>query len=102
MPAFVACTWPDIDYPVTRRDDAHVMFHDDHGVAGCNQSLELERELFHVGRMQARRRLIEDIKGSAALGTLQLGGELYALRLTTGKLGRRLSEPDIPQPDFSN
>src|ERR1700733_11981482 len=100
MPAFVSGTGSNIDNPVARRDYAHVVFYDEHRIAGFDQALKLRSQLFDIRRMQAGRRLIEDIKSSATLGTLQFGRELDALGLASGKLRRRLPKPDVAQADF--
>ncbi len=43
-------------------DDVHVVLHHDHCVARIDQPIKLHHELLNVERMQARRRLIENIK----------------------------------------
>ena len=40
-------------------------------------------ELLHIGGMQAGGRLVKNIERVAALCSLQLGGQLDSLRLTT-------------------
>src|SRR3569623_1131338 len=51
--------------------------------------------------MQSGGGLVENVERIAALGALQFGRELDALRLATGKLGRRLAEPQITEPHFA-
>ena len=50
--------------------------------------------------MQTRGGFVEDVKRFAPLRALQFSGELDALSLAAGKLGGRLSEPDISQADL--
>ncbi|KAJ3057613.1 hypothetical protein HK102_011015, partial [Quaeritorhiza haematococci] len=82
-----------------RRHDEHLVFDDDHRVARRDQAVELPHQLLDVGRVQAGRRLVEDVEGVAPLGPLQLGRELDPLRLAARQLGGRLAEPEIPQAD---
>ena len=51
--------------------------------------------------MQAGGRLVEDVERVAALRALQLGGELDALRLAAGQLGRRLAEAQVAEADLA-
>jgi hypothetical protein len=62
------------------------VFDDDDAVAGVHKSFELAQQLFDVGRVEPRGRLVEDIQRVAALGPLQLGGELDPLRFTARQL----------------
>src|ERR1700709_807872 len=100
MPAFVSGTGSNIDNPVAPRHNAHVVFYDDDCIAGFDQALKLSRQLFNVRRMQSGRWLIEDVKSSTTLGTLQFRRELDALGFASGKLRRRLPKPDVAQADF--
>jgi hypothetical protein len=95
LPTFVACTGADIDYPVARRRDAHVVFDHNHRILGCNESVKLSGQFFYVRRMQASRWLIENIKSSTTLGALQFGCELDPLGFASGKLRRGLPKPDV-------
>ena len=101
MAAFFARAGTDIDHIVAGRNHAHVVLDDDHGVARFDQTVELRDQLFDVGGMQAGGWLVENIQRVAALDPLQLGGELDALGLTTGKLRGGLAEPQIAQADFA-
>src|SRR6478735_8295481 len=73
----------DIDDPIASGNDAHVVLHHDHGIACIHQRIELRHELLHIGGMQAGSRLVKNIERVAALCSLQLGGQLDSLRLTT-------------------
>src|ERR1700709_1499644 len=95
MPTFVSGAGSNIDNPVARRHDAHVVFYDDNCIAGFDQALQLSRQLFEVGRGQPRRWLSENIESSTGLDTLQFGRELDPLGLASGQLCRRLAEPDV-------
>src|SRR5664280_1050496 len=57
-------------------------------------------KLFNVGWMQTGRRFVENVKGSSALYSLQLGRELDPLGFAARQLGRRLSQLDVTEPDF--
>jgi len=59
------------------------MLDDDDHIAGIDKSLQLMRQSVSIGRMQARRWLVQNIEGISVLRTLQFGRQLDALRLTT-------------------
>src|SRR5919112_4542755 len=80
--AFVARTGAHVDYPVACRDDAHLVLDDDDRVAGFDEAVELRQKLLDIGRVETRRRFVEDVKRVAVLGPLQLGRELDALGLS--------------------
>src|ERR1700761_2858126 len=77
------------------------MFDEDDGIAGIDETLKLFVQLSDVGGVEAGRRFVKNVERPAALRPLQLGGELDALRLPSGELGRRLAEPDVAQPDLT-
>ena len=64
--------------------------------------VELGDQFLDVGRMQAGGRLVEDVEILAALGALQFGGQLDPLGLAAGKLGGRLTQPQIAQADLAH
>ena len=80
-------------------DDAHVELDRDDGVACVHEGLEMRHESVGVGAVQPGGRLVQDVEGVPALGSLELGGELHPLCLTSGQLGGRLSEAEISEAD---
>src|ERR1035437_620427 len=76
--ALVSGARTDIDDPVAARDHVHIVFDDDDGVSGCHKSIKLLHQLVDVGRMEACRRLVEDVHRRAALRSLQFGRQLDA------------------------
>jgi hypothetical protein len=60
----------------------------DHAVTRVDQALQLLKQPFDVGGVQARGRLVQHVQGVAALAALQLGRELDALSLSTRQFGR--------------
>ena len=75
------------------------MLDDDHSVSLVRQPLQATEEAFHVGEVQTRRRLVEDVERVPGRGLLQLRGELDPLRLSAGEGRRRLSESNVAEPD---
>ena len=67
----------------------------------AHKAIELRHQLRHVRWVQARRRFVEDVQRLAPLRPLQFGGQLDALGLAAGKLGRRLAKPNVAQADLS-
>ena len=98
--ALVARSRPDVDDPIARCRDAHVVLDDNNRVSGLHETVQLRHQLRHVRRMQTRRGFVEDVQRFAPLRALQFGGELDALSLAAGKLRGRLSQPDISQADL--
>ena len=99
--AVVAGAGSEVDHPVRPRDHAHVVFGDDDGVARVDKAVQLRIEQLHIGRMQPGGGLVEHVERVPAAGPLQFGGELDALRLAAGQLGRGLPETQIAQPDVA-
>ena len=98
--ALIARSRPDVDDPIARRRDAHVVLDDNNGVSGLHKTVQLRHQLRYVRRMQTRRGFVEDVQRFAPLRALQFGGELDALSLAAGKLRGRLTQPDISQADL--
>src|SRR5687768_2684127 len=63
LPARVAPLRAEVDDPVRRLHDVEVVLDHDDGVALRDESLEDVQELADVLEVQARRRLVEDVKG---------------------------------------
>ena len=75
------------------------MLNNDHRVAGVDQHVQLRHQAVDIGRVQPGGRLVQHIQRVAALRALQFGGQLDALRLTARKLGGRLAQSQVAQPD---
>ena len=77
-------------------DDLHVVFNDGDGVAFIHQFLKDIDQALNVGRMQAGRGLIQNVK-RVTVGRLdQLLRQFDTLRLTTGKGRARLAQAQLP------
>lgn len=59
------------------------MLYDNHRVVGQHQPVELADAAFYIGRMQPRRRLVQDIQRIAILDALKLRRYRDALSLTS-------------------
>ena len=100
-PALVAGAWADVNDPVARGRDLHVVVDEEDAVAGVDQGVELAEQALDVGRVKAGGRLVEHIEGAAPLGALKFSGQFYPLRLAPRELGRGLSEAEIIEPDLA-
>src|SRR5215510_6925197 len=98
-PAIVAALGAEIDDPVRRLDDVHVVLDDHHGVALIDELVQHLEQSPDVREVQPRGGLIEDVQGAAGGATRELGGELHPLRLSARQRGRRLPEADVVEPD---
>ena len=62
------------------RDHVEMMLDHEHSMPGIHQAVQTFEKLRHVGKMQPRRRLVEDIEIVTAMLQLgELGAELHAL-----------------------
>jgi hypothetical protein len=93
---------PDIDHPVSTRDELHIVLDQYYRVPCLYQAFELTLQLLNVRRAEAGCGLIENIKSIPCLSSLQFCRELDALRLSSGKFGCSLSQMQIAQTDFRN
>ena len=78
-----------------------VVLHHEHRVARVHQPLQDGEQLPHVGHVQARRRLVEDVERLAGRPLGQLPRELHPLGLAAGERGRRLAEMEVVEADVA-
>ncbi len=86
---------------VGRFDEAPVVLHDDHGVAGVRQLPAQLGQAADVPGVEPDRRLVEDVERADELGA-ELGGEPDPLGLAAGEgpglaVERQVSQADPPQ-----
>ena len=55
----------DVDDPIVRPGNVHVVLHHDDGVAGLDQTVELRHQFLDVGRVQSAQGRHGDAEGSA-------------------------------------
>src|SRR5450759_4246574 len=89
-----------IDDPVGRLDDVHVVLDDDDGVALVGQRVKDAEQLLDVVEVEPGRRLVEKIESASRRALGELGGQIDPMSLAARKCRRRLSERDVSQPDF--
>ncbi len=51
IPPFISRPGPYIDDPIALRNDIHIMFNDDHGIARIHQPVELSNQPPDIDRM---------------------------------------------------
>src|SRR5262249_28708333 len=71
-PAVVAALGPEIDDPVRRLDDVHVVLDDHHGVALIDELVQHLEQSPDVREVQPRGGLVEDVQGAAGRATREL------------------------------
>ena len=71
------------------------MLNDDDGVAAVDKFLQHFHQNADILKVEARRRLVEDIERLARIALGEFCSELHALALTTGKRGAALTKFDI-------
>ena len=85
--AGVATAGAEVDNPVRRGDGIQIVLDQDHRVADGHQSVELAQEHADVLGMEAGGWLVEQVKGMAPAGPLELSCQLDALSLPATELG---------------
>ena len=88
----------DVDDPVRAADDVEVVLDDEEGVAGRLQPVQHVEQGLGVGRVQTRRRLVEDV-GDAEEPGAQLGRDPQALCLTRRQGRRAATEAEVAQAE---
>src|SRR6478735_11498236 len=86
----------EVDDPVGVRHDGLVVLDDEHRLARLDEPVEQAEEVLDVGKVQAGRRLVEDVD-VALLGHLR--GQLEALPLAAGQRRERLAEREVAEAD---
>ena len=81
-PTLVSPFRSEIDHPIRGLDHVQVVFDDHHRVPSVNQSIQHFKQLQDIGKVQARRRLIEQVDCSARTWSCQLSGQLDSLGLS--------------------
>src|SRR5207245_357122 len=87
-PAGLASLRPQVNDPVRLFHDVEMMLDDDDGVAQACQANEHLHELLDVVKVQAGRRLVQDVNRASGLPTAELAAKLDSLGLAAGT-GRR-------------
>src|SRR6266571_2126878 len=96
-PARRAALGPEVDHPIGGLHHVEVVLDHDHRVPLVHQPVQHLEEQADVLEVEARRRLVQDVEGTARVALGQLGGELDPLRLAAGQRRRRLAEVDVAQ-----
>ena len=91
---------PDIDDIIRRLDDIQIMLNDNDRVAAVRQSSQNLDQFFHIGKMKACRRLVQNIDGLSGTSSGKLCSQLDALCLPAGKLCGGLSQTDVRKPNI--
>ena len=88
---------PHVHDPVGAPHHGHVVLHHEHRVPGGLQLLEHGQQRLGVGRVQARRGLVEHVDHPEEPGA-QLGGDPQPLHLPRGERGRGPVQAQVAQP----
>lgn len=79
--AFRSGPWAQIDQMIGRRHDREVMLDGDHTMAALDELIERANQKIDLAKVQAPRRLVEEIKRAAPRATRELTRKPKALRL---------------------
>ena len=86
---------PEIDHPVGPLHDVEVVLHHEHRVARLDEPVEHCEQLPHVGHVQPRRGLVENVERLAGRALGQFARKLHALGLAARERRRRLAEVEV-------
>ena len=89
----------EIDHGIGCFDGVGIVLDDEHGVAQVAKRFEDVDQALGVARMQADRRLIENVERADEMRT-ERRGELDALRFAAGKRGGQTVERQVIEADF--
>ena len=95
-PTVVAGARAEIDDPVGARHHCLVVGDDDDRFAGVHEPVEQAEQPLHIGEVEARGRLVQDVD-VALFG--HVGGQLQPLALAAGERRQGLAEAEVAQPD---
>src|SRR6266516_1509819 len=101
VPAVRAAARAHVDQVVGGGEQVQVVVDDDDRGPGLQQPVEHTGQGGHVERVQAGRRLVEDVQ-RAALAAAQPGGDPQPLRLAAGQGWGGLAEPQVAQADVAD
>ena len=87
-----------VDDPVGALDHVEVVLDHDHAVARLDEAPQNVQQPLHVGEMEPRGGLIEDVQRAPGGDLGQLRGQLHALGLAPGQRRRGLAEAHVAQP----
>ena len=76
------------------------MFDDDDRIAAVDEHLQDVHQFMDVGRMEARRRFVEDVQRPAGAALGQFRRQFDTLGFAAGQGRRRLAQADIAQTDL--
>jgi len=93
LAAFVTAFRAEVNHPVRVFDDVQVVFNNDNRIAFVHEFSQNVQQALHILKVQARGRLIQNVKGFAGLGARQFRGKLDALGFPAGQGGRALPQP---------
>src|ERR1700682_2240937 len=97
LTALVPTLWAQVDDVIRGLEDVEVVLDDDHRVAGIDEPVQDVEQPLDVGEVQTGGRLVEDVESLPRITPAELFRQLDPLRLTTGELGRRLSQADVAE-----
>src|SRR5579883_1812018 len=98
--AGIAALRPQINQPVGAFDDFQIVFDHDDGVARVYESLQDLQQAIHIGEVQARCWLVQNVHRATGGAAGEFRCQFDALRLAAGEGGRGLSELYIAETDI--
>ena len=91
---------PEVEDVVGAFQHIQIMFNDNDSVPAVNEFPEHFEQDFDILKMQARGRLVQNIKRVSGIFPVQFGRKFHPLALTSGQCHRRLAEMHIAETDI--
>ena len=88
----------EVDDVVGGPDHVEVVLDDDDRVPGVDEAVQDVQKLLHVGEVEPRRRLVQDVQRLSGRPLAQLARQLDPLRLAARERRGGLAEPDVAEP----
>jgi len=77
----------DVNQPVGCADHIEIVFDDDDGVAGIDETLQDFQQFADVGKVQSGGGFVEQVQGAAGGATSEFAGQFDALGFASGESG---------------
>ena len=102
LPAAHPALRPQVDDPVGALHDVQVVLDHQQCVAALHQPLQHLHQLPDIFKVQACRRLVENVDGAPGGPLAQLARQFDALRLAARQRGAGLPDPHVAQPHVAH
>ncbi len=87
-----------VDDPVRRFDHIQVVFDNQHGIAGFDESVQDIQQHLDIGKVETRGRFVQEVQRLAGTAFDQFACQLDPLRFAAGECGGGLTQFEVVEP----